>query len=49
MLPLYRIGLGAALAVPVRPDASEHGERSRLIECKPGWRLLRFGIVVLAE
>jgi hypothetical protein len=36
LMPLS-IGLALVLrfAVPTRPNASEHGERPRLIECKP--------------
>ena len=36
MLALYGIRLGAALAVPCRPDTGKHRERPILIEREPG-------------
>jgi hypothetical protein len=44
MLALHRVRLGAALAVPGRPDAGEHSQRPVLTEREPCRRLSRLGI-----
>jgi hypothetical protein len=49
MLALDGIGFRATPAVPCRPDASEEGERTVFVECKPGRGLARLAVRVFAE